>query len=1437
MKWENVYIFISSTFNDMHAERDYLVKKVFPQLSAWCEERKLRLIDIDLRWGVSEADATQNKRVVQVCLDRIDACRPFFLCFLGQRRGWVPDKNDIGDDTYTSFPKLKEKYAGNTSVTEMEILHALVDPLQNAQSAEHTFFYLREPDYLKGLENSDLLDVYTNRAEADPAKADKELNLWREVKIPATGRPNYHYSAQWNANESTHEIALPLYCPTTAPIGSEAWKAAFEKWEKIWLSKGVAVSENGEITNANEFRKANKYNEQYAKGRLTDFKIDGKDLAEIVIENLKEAITARYGERIQQAETPLQKELDQQAQFLQVASAGFIERKGDFDAINDYLSSKDTCSSQFWRFIQKKLRIKVGNDTRPFALTAFAGMGKTSLLAHFIDTYQPKENETLYYRFIGGSDDSVSVERLVRSLLTELKEARKITSDIPPVSTDMMDKLYDLLAEAGKKGKTILIIDALNQLETGMDDLFWIPSPLPENIKMIVSFKRGEESTEEYYRQQEKSGTMILQSIKPFDSMEDRKKLVTAYLSRYFKELDDARIIALTSSEGAGNPLFLKAVLSELRVFGVHNDLTAMIRDNFGNTPVKAFDAILARMETDPAYSKIPPAISLPHILSWIAHSRYGLTVEELSDLLIREKLTESVVDANDAIYLVLRQLQPYFAKRDGRVDFFYESFKIAVTARYTANHPYNRTSTKWHRSLAEYFETKPFSDKHKLVEQAWQYAYAEMGENLINLLWNYAYIKNKILALSIEQLLNDYELVALSDINIQSEELSLLQRCLLLSFDILILHPDQLPERLFGHLVEENSTLIKNLLKEIKLQTKEIWLQPVNACFGTVRTRLITSRALNYGGGIDILSDNKSLVTYDDFGIKIWNIATLKLKRYIYIPVTKEDETSYFSITPDEKYAIIVKVLRRSRHSMILVIDISSGHRIQELYIEDSICIFASINGENLVSYSIQENFKRDSHLGHTESTIHKVTYWSIISGKRKKEKKKCYEGTNTTMKISLLPQWILSTELDKHHFHHSYTDDRYQDRNDEYVKMRNKHNSLYFYFFCNRLIFTDDDNFSVLHNNNYLELIELPYDCFNGLIIDNRLYAIGREYLYICDIKPPFIKPIQANGFRLYSDSKEKYFTPPLSQCKFSPDRKQVIYSDTVYDVATGNILLDFYKKGQVIHNKVQFSFDGNYVYVITNDQISEKQSFTGVIKYSHDVYLSIYEIRTGEMKKKMKIYSLWTRDFDIMMKPVNNDNLIISLGGSGFYLWNTLTEKPVKSWYSSFAIDVLNNYIVIEGHSENETTNIYLFDIEIEKVINTIHPIRGKGKLSLYNNSYYYILVPERGSSIEIWNFAEEKRILNSSFLSKIYIDDVSINVNICDIEEKSFKFLLENLPNASKVEHPSKIVLEVPIKVKSQEETIDLLNIKKDTPEKEYEIQGKRSGSASNYPTQS
>ncbi len=48
---KTVRIFVSSIFRDMHVERDYLIKVVFPELQKHCAKRKLHLIDIDLRWG------------------------------------------------------------------------------------------------------------------------------------------------------------------------------------------------------------------------------------------------------------------------------------------------------------------------------------------------------------------------------------------------------------------------------------------------------------------------------------------------------------------------------------------------------------------------------------------------------------------------------------------------------------------------------------------------------------------------------------------------------------------------------------------------------------------------------------------------------------------------------------------------------------------------------------------------------------------------------------------------------------------------------------------------------------------------------------------------------------------------------------------------------------------------------------------------------------------------------------------------------------------------------------------------------------------------------------------------------------------------------------------------------------------------------------------
>src|SRR4051812_47186351 len=99
--WKTVRVFISSTFRDMHAERDALNRFVFPELRSRCQKRGVEFVGIDLRWGLT-AEEAQGAGALRLCLDEIERCRPYFVCLLGERFGWVPPPQEIARDFYES---------------------------------------------------------------------------------------------------------------------------------------------------------------------------------------------------------------------------------------------------------------------------------------------------------------------------------------------------------------------------------------------------------------------------------------------------------------------------------------------------------------------------------------------------------------------------------------------------------------------------------------------------------------------------------------------------------------------------------------------------------------------------------------------------------------------------------------------------------------------------------------------------------------------------------------------------------------------------------------------------------------------------------------------------------------------------------------------------------------------------------------------------------------------------------------------------------------------------------------------------------------------------------------------------------------------------------------------------------------------------------------
>ena len=688
--WETVNVFVSSTFNDMHAERDYLVKEVFPSLREWCERRKLRLVDVDLRWGVTEADATKHKRVVDVCLRKIDDCRPFFICLLGQRYGWIPRRGDLADQTLRDFPGL-EKVIESASVTEMEILHSCVEPMSKQERSEHAFFYLRQPTYVAKLPEkpAQLRRIYSDEVEVDPKSRAfllAKLAELRDEKIQNTRRPVHHYQASWDPTQKTPEIAMPLRCPATMVENQEEWR---RKWRE---EAGVDLPGLDVAADAAALAKAQAHNAGLSQGRLGDFRCDGRPLGEVICEDLQAAIAARFPDHVEVTDqTDLEREIALHEEFVYTATEGFIERSDDFHALDAWADD--------------------GADRRLLAVVAPGGVGKSTLLAKWVQRRRDR-GEKVFCRFIGVGDRSASVDTLLSFLVDELRASGRLTAEVPDDPRKVHGQLAELLADCGQKGKTVLVLDALDQLETGLSDLDWLPLALPEGVKLVVSFKRGEPGADKLEANWRAGERVLVHAHRGFENQEDRKKPVRAYLNQFLKELDEEHLQALTRAPGADNPLFLRVVLSELRVFGSFGDLGRQIRDGFGDTPVSAFDAVLKRLENDPPPVGLDPRWTVPILFGLLAHSRAGLPKQAFADLLLEEMgLSPDLRPAIEAtLETYLRQVRPFLARREGRTDFFYASFRATAQMRYAradAALP-ERPAPAWHSSIARWCDHWP---------------------------------------------------------------------------------------------------------------------------------------------------------------------------------------------------------------------------------------------------------------------------------------------------------------------------------------------------------------------------------------------------------------------------------------------------------------------------------------------------------------------------------------------------------------------------------------------------------------------------------------------------------------------------------------------------------------------------------------------------------
>jgi tetratricopeptide (TPR) repeat protein len=591
-----VRVFLSSTFRDMQNERDSLVKNAFPKLKKICSERGIFFSEVDLRWGITEAQS-ESGQVLNLCLKEIDNCRPYFVSLLGDRYGYIPP---IKQDIARQYPWLST--AKGKGVTELEIMYGALNDV--SKSDKSLFFFKSKKD---------------NRVlSADEGDNTEKLESLKQ-RIQSSGLKYQYY-------ESSEHLA------------------------QIVLDKLQEVIEY-------------------------DFpKEDDPD--ELELENMQHEIFADSRARV------------------------YIGRNEYYTRLHQYLASNQ--------------------NNRPLIVTGESGSGKSSLLANWVKQITPgasggSSTDFAIVHFIGSSPASAEYTNLLRRVMSILQREYDIDGAIPSDAKSLIKEFerFVNLVPSGKR--VILVLDALNQLEDKDSalDMGWLPVKMPHNVKLIVSTLSN---TRCYTAVMERSWEVMQVGVL---NKTEKSALAEEYLRLFGKSFDQAQLKRIVDAEQTQNPLFLRALLEELRVHGVFEEINARIDYYLSASNVaQLYEKILARLEND--YEKEKPGL-VGRMLSLLWVSKRGLSESELVEVLAVTRVEFS------PLFLAL---QENLTSRGGLLNFFHDYLRIAVEKRYLSASA--RQKTEHHCILGNYFE-KCVDVTRKADELPWHLEKTENWPSLKN--------------------------------------------------------------------------------------------------------------------------------------------------------------------------------------------------------------------------------------------------------------------------------------------------------------------------------------------------------------------------------------------------------------------------------------------------------------------------------------------------------------------------------------------------------------------------------------------------------------------------------------------------------------------------------------------------------------------------------
>jgi WD40 repeat protein len=709
-EWRTVRVFISSTFRDMQAERDYLVKIVFPELRGRLEKYRIHLVDIDLRWGVTRQQA-ENDRVLDICLDQIRQCRPFFMGILGERYGCIPTM--LPAKTLSQYGWIQRQTG--KSLTELEMLYGV---LNDPSMCDRAFFYLRDPAFISQLSDEQRYIYCESPMEQEiqdlgPAQALARAEERKARLCDLKGRLR-----QWARVHDASQF--------------------FENYPCRWETDHPTGQGQGRLIGLEEF------------GRH-------------VLENLQQAILeapelADHLALIQTGKTDeLDEELGYHEAFIESRTQIYIGREHLHRQLINYLSddrhqplllvggSGSGKSAVLARLCQEiMLRQEVRGEAQPLVVPHFIGASpRSTSISHSIR------------RFCGVLCAHFHLtERVNASPEEDALPEQSVPWQIPDDPSKLPETFRQMVQALPKGARAFFIIDGVNQFDElgGGQEMRWLPRQLPPGVKIIVSCIEEPSRSSKALQALRATGTPEIR-VEPLSNTE-RLEIVDKVPSLSAKSLDPSQIALLLANPATANPLYLLVALEELRGFGSFEKLNDKIR-SFpaieGEEGLNLlFGLVLERLEQETEKETVSTIMSL------LASSRSGMSESELSEILTHRLSGEEAQRRSGDMQIILRQLRPYLLRRGNLIDFHHRALWKAVVHKYLNTDSLRITQ---HRTLGSFFLGKGLSSTRMLMETPYHLALAQAWDELSGVLCDLRFIEARCLAKSAYELRADYEL------------------------------------------------------------------------------------------------------------------------------------------------------------------------------------------------------------------------------------------------------------------------------------------------------------------------------------------------------------------------------------------------------------------------------------------------------------------------------------------------------------------------------------------------------------------------------------------------------------------------------------------------------------------------------------------------------